>query len=154
MMDVIPNTGFSFLKYGKAVIFGAVVIISIGATCLYTERNTILGMDFTGGMTVQLEVKNKNAKISPKLLVENALTANGFKSSEITVRELNTPNNLKIFLSNSLNNPSRPFADLKRNVTNVDFAFQKNYDSNGLQYYFADDFLQCKKNGQHFAWLL
>ena len=84
-------------------------------------------MDFTGGMTLELEVA-KSDGINPKASVEHALVSHGISSSEYSIRELKDKNILKIYLSNSLNNPGRPFGDLKKSSfkDEISYSYEKN----------------------------
>ncbi len=127
MLNLFPNTGFKFLKYGKLAIFISTAIIFVGAITLYEQKNSLLGMDFTGGMSLEVEIAS-NKEISPKQQVSHAFENAGMKSSEFSIRELGTPENLKIFLSNSLSSTGRPFANLKKPTSfeDMSYSYQKN----------------------------
>lgn len=127
MMNLIPDTGLSFMKFGKLATIVSAVIIMIGAVTLYEQRKTLFGMDFTGGMTLELETASL-PQGSAKTAVEHAFLAGGLKASEFSIRELGSDQKLKIYLSNALTNPGRPFADLKKPVTfaDVDYSYEKN----------------------------
>lgn len=128
MLNLIPSTGLNFMKYGKLATTIAASIIVIGGITLVNQKDTLFGMDFTGGMTIQVEVDNNDKSIASKNLVENAFISQGIKPSEFSIRELANPNSLKIFLSNSLNNPGRPFSKLDNNInfSEVTYSYEKN----------------------------
>ncbi len=127
MMNLFPDSNFSFMKYGRVATFIATACIIIGGVTLYEQRETLFGMDFTGGMTLELEVAGSNGT-NPKASVEHALTSHGISSSEYSIRALNNKSALKIYLSNALNNPGRPFANLKKPSLNDEFTYS--YEKN------------------------
>ncbi len=122
MLNLFPSTGFSFLKYGKVATFIATAFIIAGSVTLYEQRGSLFGMDFTGGMTLELEVASSTG-VTPKSSVEQALISHGISPSEFSIRELKDKNSLKIYLSNGLNNPGRPFANLKRPSFQDDISY-------------------------------
>jgi SecD/SecF fusion protein len=128
MANLIPNTGISFMKYGKVATGVAMVMMIVGGITLFEQRKTLFGMDFTGGMSLQVEVAGNTAEHSAKELVYDAFTSAGISSSEFTIRELKNSGTLKIYLSNALNNPGRIFSDLGKgaDADAVTYSFEKN----------------------------
>lgn len=115
MSNFIKGAHFNFLKFTKPTLLVSLVVILIGSYLLVTQRQTILGMDFTGGyaLTVELPV---NAKNNYRAEVEHALIDRGLTLQEFQIRELHPSNNVRIFLSNSLEQKGRPFAGLPVSV--------------------------------------
>jgi SecD/SecF fusion protein len=128
MLELIPNSGIKFMRYGKISILLSAFIIFIGAFTLYKEKATLFGMDFTGGMTLEVEVAKYSSTITPKEQIEKAFISNGINHSEFSIRELKNPNSLKIYLSNTLNNPGKLFSNLenKQNFLDITYSFEKN----------------------------
>jgi SecD/SecF fusion protein len=127
ILNLIPDTGLSFMKYGRIATFVATAFIIVGGVTLYEQRGTLFGMDFTGGMTLELEVASSDG-VNPKSSVEHALISHGIASSEFSIRELKDKSALKIYLSNALNNPGRPFADLAKPSLKdeISYSYEKN----------------------------
>lgn len=67
----------------------------------------MLGMDFTGGYSVALEVEAKNDD-NYRGMVEEALIAAGATAQDVQVRALSPSNNIKILLGRSLDQMGRP----------------------------------------------
>jgi len=127
MANLFPDTSFPFLKYGQIATFIATSTILIGGVMLYKQKGTLFGMDFTGGMTVTLELAHKEGS-QPKLDVEQAFISHGISPTEFSIRELNNPYVLKVYLSNALTLPGRPFAHLQQpSLRNeITYPYEKN----------------------------
>ncbi len=127
MSNFIKGAHFNFLRYTKPTVIVSAIVILIGSYLLLTQRQTILGMDFTGGyaLTVELPVSAKN---NYRAEVEHALTSQGLNSQEFQIRELHPSNNVRIFLSNSLEQKGRPFAGLPASIdaAEVTYPFETN----------------------------
>jgi SecD/SecF fusion protein len=96
MSNFIKGRISTFLKFTKPTLIISAIVIAIGSYLLVTERQTILGMDFTGGyaLTVELPVSAKN---DYRAEVENALLDKGLTSQEFQIRELHPSNNVREF---------------------------------------------------------
>ena len=127
MANLIKKTHFNFLKYGKVSLYSSIAIILVGGYLLVSERSFILGMDFTGGYSVTLEVEAKTKEDYQKK-VEKALIAAGGTAQDIQVRALSPSNNIKILLGRSLDQMGRPFENMPLETNNKDVLFQ--YQSN------------------------
>ena len=127
MMNMFPSKGLSFMKYGKLATILSIVLILVGSVTLYEQRSTLFGMDFTGGMTLEIETEHVSGS-TPKNLVEKAFIAGSLKPSEFSIRELGSPEKLKIYLSNALSNDGRPFGNLKKmtHFDDLDYSYEKN----------------------------
>lgn len=111
MASWIKTRQLNFLAYAKYAISASAILAIIGGVFLYKERGSIMGMDFTGGYSLNLELKSNSLKNYHEL-VENALTQAGLKSQDFKVRVLSPANHLRINLSASMDNEGRPFHDM------------------------------------------
>ncbi len=111
MSNFIKSAHFNFLKFTKPTLIVSAVVILIGSFLLVAHKQNILGMDFTGGyaLTVDLPV---NGQKNYRAQVEDALIKQGISAQELQIRELNPSNQVRIFLSRSLEQKGRPFYQL------------------------------------------
>ncbi len=127
MSNFIKGAHFNFLKFTKPTLIVSGIVILIGSYLLVTQRQTILGMDFTGGyaLTVELPISAKN---DYRAKVEHALLDRGLTLQEFQIRELHPSNNVRIFLSNSLEQKGRPFAGLSISTdpAEITYPFEAN----------------------------
>ncbi|MBS0603703.1 MAG: protein translocase subunit SecD [Verrucomicrobia bacterium] len=108
MLNWFKAKSYNFLKHTrKTVIFSAIVIM-VGSFLLIAQRNTIFGMDFSGGYALNVELQpQENAEY--RQATEEALIKQGAGQQDFQVRELTPSNNLRIFLGRSLQQPGHPF---------------------------------------------
>jgi SecD/SecF fusion protein len=127
MAHLIKSASFDFLKYTKPTILISAVFILIGSYFLISEKQNILGMDFTGGYALSVEVPQRAGSLY-RQDIEQALIAQGATPQELQIRELNPPNNLRIFLSRSLEQPGRPFFELplQTDLKEPSYAYENN----------------------------
>ena len=127
MSNLIKGANFNFLKFTKPTLVVSAIVILIGSYLLIAQRQTILGMDFTGGyaLTVELPVSAKN---NYRLEVEKALAAKGVSTQEMQIRELHPSNNVRIFLSRSLEQKGGVFSGLPISTANegVSYLYENN----------------------------
>ncbi|MDN3508789.1 MAG: protein translocase subunit SecD [Candidatus Neptunochlamydia sp.] len=123
MANLIKKTRFNFLRYGKVSLYSLIAIILVGGYLLVSERNSMLGMDFTGGYSVTLEIEAKADKDYQKK-VEKALIGAGATAQDIQVRTLSSSNNIKILLGRNLDQMGRPFENMPLETDNKDVSFQ------------------------------
>ncbi|MES2199064.1 MAG: protein translocase subunit SecD [Chlamydiota bacterium] len=116
MMNCFKAKKFNFLKYAKPSMIVSIVVIVLGGSLFVSERHSLFGMDFTGGYALTLEVK-PSKDLPYRYIVEKSLIAAGAKAQEIQVRELSPSNNVRIFLSRSLELPGRPLAGMANSST-------------------------------------
>jgi len=118
MMNCFKTKNFDFLKYAKSSFFISAIVIVLGGALFVSEKGSLFGMDFTGGYTLNLELEP--AKNLPyRHVVEEALLSAGAKPQEIQIRELSPSNNIRIFLSRSLELQGRPFYGMPRSDTDI-----------------------------------
>lgn len=98
MMNLFAEVNFDFLNKAKKAFIVTLVILVVGGLLFVKERHSIMGMEFTGGyaLTVNLqEEQNSNYREQAKKALVNA----GISSNAIRIRELNKPYLLRIQLS-------------------------------------------------------
>jgi SecD/SecF fusion protein len=125
MANFIKSTHFNFLKFTKPTVIVSAVIISVGSFFLISHYKTILGMDFTGGyaLTVQLPLsKEQNYRTQ----VESALIRQGLSANDFQIRELQPSNQVRIFLSSSLEQKGNPFYELSPTSSVGGYPFEGN----------------------------
>lgn len=111
MLNWFKTKDFNFFKYAKPALFISFCVILIGSFTLVTQRNTIFGMDFRGGYALTVEL-TPNTENNYRQSVEKALTHAGATNNEVQIRELSPRNQVRIFLSRSLQEKGHPFANL------------------------------------------
>lgn len=118
---------FSFLKHARWISGLSLCIIMIGGTLMILQKGSIIGMDFTGGYSLNLQIEKKEG-VNYRKCVSDALLSRGVKASEMQLRELNQPNFLRVQLSSSLEQLGRPFygMPLETNLKNADHLWEKN----------------------------
>ena len=118
---------FSFLKHARWISTLSMCLILIGGTLLFQQRGSIIGMDFTGGYSLSMQLE-KTGSQNYRKEVSDALVQAGLKSSEFQLRELNIANSLRVQLSSSLEEIGRPFHGMPIELTekSVDYPWQKN----------------------------
>lgn len=128
MSHWINNTKFDFLGKAKIAIVTSLVVMALGAGLLFKERNTILGMDFTGGYSLMVEVEPKPETESYRLLALDALHQSGASNTDVEVRQLTLPNQLKISLGQGMDQPDHPFYNMPIEIkdSGLAYSFQKN----------------------------
>lgn len=127
MMRLFKETKIDFLKYAKTAILTSLAVIVIGFGFLYAQRDTLFGMDFTGGYALTVDLKEK-PDANYRLLTEQALENAGAAKSDFQIRELSKPNFLRIQLSTAMELPNGPFHDMDKAkaVENPLFTYQTN----------------------------
>lgn len=112
MAHFLKKTHINFLKFTKPTVWVSAMVMVVGSYFLITQKDRILGMDFTGGyaLTVELETSAQN---NYRAQVEKALEAQGLSSQDFQVRQLNPSNHVRISLSRSLDQKGGPFFNLK-----------------------------------------
>jgi len=128
MSQFIGKTHFNFLSKAKPVIIASLLIMAFGTFMFIEQRKTMLGMDFTGGYSLNVEVaENPNIK-SYRLAAMNALMSHGATSNDIQIRELSRPNHLRIQLGTSIEEKGHPFYQMPETLSEGHFTadYQRN----------------------------
>lgn len=124
MAQFFGRTHFDFLKYSKPIIIASVAVMLLGSYMLVDQRKTILGMDFTGGYALNVEVSPDQNTESYRLQAYDALLAQGASPRDVQIRELTKPNQLKIQLGIGMEEKNQPFYDLPAQNEEGKFAFE------------------------------
>lgn len=127
MANFIKNTHFDFLKFTKIAFATTLILAVVGGFLFVTERNTVFGMDFTGGYSLSFELEpklNENYRLS----VEKALTKAGLSNHSFQVRELTPSNSIKLLLSRNMDEIGHPFHMMPLETPGTDFKFP--YENN------------------------
>lgn len=126
MLNWIKSANFNFLKFAKGAFSIVTIIVLIGGFMLHQERHSILGMDFTGGYALTLEIE-PTVEENYRQRIEEALEKAGLSNQEFQVRELSPSNQVRIFLSKRLELPGRPFSDISFDTPDeLDYPYQSN----------------------------
>lgn len=123
MAEWIKPSGFDFLKMAKPAFVMSAILFVIGAAVFVTNFKEMVGMDFTGGYSLVVEVDNKSDKdLSAK--VAQALSKKGLRAQEFQIRELGRPNLLRIQLGVSLEEPGHPFYKLPQELSGGQYGYE------------------------------
>ncbi len=127
MLRLFKETRIDFLSKSRVAITLSVILIALGAFFFFKGRETIFGMDFTGGYALTLDLKEKPG-VDYRLAAESALVKAGAAPSDFHIQELNRPNQLRIQLGTGLEQSGKPFfgIDEKPAVQKPLFAYQEN----------------------------
>ena len=127
MCNLIKNPHFHFLKYGKLSLYFSIATILFGGLVFLYKQTSILGMDFTGGYSITLELKGKNEE-NNQSQVAKALIKSGIAPQDLQVRLLSPSTHVKILLSKTLDQDRGPFANmpLQTDFKDVRFSYQNN----------------------------
>lgn len=128
MSQFIGQTHFDFLAQTKKAVIISLVVMVVGIFLFISQRNTMLGMDFTGGYSLITELQEKPGVTDYRDLVSDALLTHGATSNDFQIRELSRPNQLRIQLGISTEEKGHPFYQLPETYTEGKFAYP--YQSN------------------------
>jgi SecD/SecF fusion protein len=115
MANWIQSSRLNFLKYAKLAFGVAAAIIVLGGSLVYHQRSSIFGMDFTGGYSLHIELK-EDATGNYAQRAEKAILTGGVSKSDFQVRELNPPSHLRLLLGTTLEQKSKPFHGMSLEV--------------------------------------
>lgn len=127
MANLIKKTKFNFLKYGKSGIYASIAVALVGGYLLIAGRGSMLGMDFTGGYSVTMEVQ-PGENLNYQATVEKALVAAGISPQDIQVKTLSPNNHLKVLFGRSLDQEGKPFNQmpLEIEVKGATYGYESN----------------------------
>ncbi len=112
MLNWFKTRNYNFLKHTKKTVIFSAVVILVGLFALALQRQTIFGMDFSGGYALNIELQVQDQKANYRNAVEQALIKAGASSQDFQIRELTPSSNIRVFLSRSLQQSGRPFYGL------------------------------------------
>lgn len=128
MSQLIGKTNFDFLKQAKKALGISILVITIGSFFFVTQGKSMLGMDFTGGYSLNVELAEKAADTNYRTQVADALLAKGASSNDFQIRELNRPNQLRIQLGTSMEEKGHPFYQMPE--TEIEGKFAHSFENN------------------------
>lgn len=117
-------TSLDFLKYTKIAFGVSAALIVAGSLLIYQERRTLLGMDFTGGYALTVELKSGPADQNFRKSAYEALLSAGASPRDILVRELSKPTQLKIQLGHGLEEKGQPFFTMSDSNSEGSFTYE------------------------------
>lgn len=110
MAKLFSYTQFKFIKQAPKILALSMAIILVGLGLLVKQKNSIYGMDFTGGYAITLNLEgNKEARVK----VERALEKQGLGQNEFEVRTLDTDSDVRLYLSSKLDQKGKVFHELE-----------------------------------------
>lgn len=122
MSQFIGKTHFNFMAQTRKAVIISVVVMVLGSALFIAQRNTMLGMDFTGGYALVVDLKEKvgqektseQAAHEPnyRLEVADALLAGGATRNDFQVRELSRPNQIRMQFGISMEEKDHPFYNM------------------------------------------
>lgn len=127
MANFFRKTNFNFLSKARVAVLLAVTFIAIGSVMLLQQRNTMFGMDFTGGYSLTLELQEQ-PEDAYRMRALDALHTAGATSGEVQIRELNRPNHLLVQLGSGMEEEGHPFWGMPIELTQGGFEY--GYQSN------------------------
>lgn len=127
MWNLVKSTNFNFLKFGKLAILTSLVVILVGGYTALAKKDTLLGMDFKGGFSLNLDVEPK-AGVNYREVVGQALEKAGLSTQDFQIQEQSPTNHLKLMLSTALDKAGKPFDGMPLEVLNSESQYR--YESN------------------------
>jgi SecD/SecF fusion protein len=128
MAQFLKETNFDFLGQAKKAIAISLISMVVGTCFLIKERNTMFGMDFTGGYSLTVNVEDKPNHPNYRLNAINALLDEGASSRDFEVRQLSRPTQLRIQLGTSMDEKGHPFYQMPESVQDDTYAYSYQKD--------------------------
>lgn len=128
MAQWIKNPNFDFLKWTKTACIASLILFVVGIGVTAKEWKSLFGMDFTGGYSLVVDLKEKEG-VDYRSLLSEELLKRGLSTKEFQIRELGRPNLLRIQLGISLEQEGRPFNTMPialEGTQVVKYEYQKN----------------------------
>lgn len=130
MSEWIHDTKFNFLSKTKIAVIISAAVMFFGVYLLAEQRNSIFGMDFTGGYSLSVDLQEKaGMESSYRVAATNALINDGASPNDVDVRELSRPNQLRIQLGIGMEQNGNPFyhlSEVTQNSGDLPYAYQTN----------------------------
>ncbi|WP_059360287.1 protein translocase subunit SecDF [Parachlamydia acanthamoebae] len=128
MCEFIGKTHFDFIGQAKKAFIISAIVMLVGSYLFISQKNTIFGMDFTGGYSLNVEVQEQAEHPSYRQDVMNSLLAAGASTTDVQVQELSKPNQLRIQMGMGMEEKGHPFYQLPEvsNVEGAPYEYQSN----------------------------
>jgi len=124
MSQFFGRTNFNFLAQAKTAIILSVIVMVIGAFFFVAQRNTMFGMDFTGGYSLTLDLVEKPGHPSYRMETAETLLSHGATANDFQIRELNRPNQLRIQFGMGMEEKGHPFYQLAEKGSDEKYAYE------------------------------
>ena len=121
MANLFRSNNYNFFKYIKPTIVISSIVIALGMFLAFAEKNTFLGMDFTGGYALSIDLEKGQNDYRAR--VETALIKAGASPQEVFVRELSPSHHVRIFLAKSIEQPGHPFYNMPVGINDKDPSY-------------------------------
>lgn len=128
MADIFGKVNFDFLAQTKKAITISAIVMVAGTYLFFSQMNTMFGMDFTGGYSLNLELQEKTKDFPYRLKTYEALVDHGVHSTDIQVRQLSKPNQLRIQLGLGMEEKGRPFYQMPERIEGANFTYAYEHD--------------------------
>lgn len=128
MSQFINQTNFDFLKQAKKAFVITFIVMAIGGYFFFAQYKTMLGMDFTGGYSLNVELVEKAGQENYRQAASEALLSHGATANDFQIRTLSKPNSLRIQLATSMEEKGHPFYQMPEAYAEGKFVheFQRN----------------------------
>lgn len=127
MSNWMRKTSFDFLKRTKIAYATVTLVIISGIALLFVQSSSILGLDFTGGYSLYLELEPRFKDGQYGQRVKEVFLKNGVESKDFVVQEMNPTSQLRIFFGQSMEQNGKPFYQLPTEIeAEGGFAYKKN----------------------------
>jgi len=124
MCEFIGKTHFDFIGQAKKAIIISLIAMVLGSYLFVSQRNTIFGMDFTGGYSLTVDVEEKPGVHSYRTEVMDSLLAAGATNNDLQVQELSKANQLRIQLGVGMEEKGHPFYQLPEMTSDEGVAYE------------------------------
>jgi len=129
MANLFGKTKIDFLSKAKVATLCSALLIAVGLFVAAGESKTILGMDFTGGYALTVELQEQQGDQNYRAETMAALEEGGATAGEVQIRELGRPSQLRIQLGAGMEEQGHPFYGLPIETPSVS-PFEYEYLSN------------------------
>lgn len=123
MSQFFNLTRFDFLKQTKKALTITAAVLLIGGALFVAQRHNILGMDFTGGYSLTVNLLEKPQETNYRLEVMKALQAAGAQPRDIQVQQLSRPSQLRIQLGTHMEEVGGPFNGLPLSLPEGSYTY-------------------------------
>lgn len=128
MSNLIKSAKIPFLQHAKYIYLTSILIILVGFVCLGKAGKSAMGMDFTGGYSLNINLQENSDKENYRSIAEKAFEAAGAGTQDFQVRELNSPGSLRILFGTSMELEGKPFHSMAVSVDRKDIKY--NFETN------------------------
>lgn len=128
MSEWIGKTKFNFMGQAKKAFAVSLIVMIAGSYLFVEQRNTIFGMDFTGGYSLTVELNEVPGKDDYRVEAGEALLAHGATTNDFQIRELSKPNQLQIQLGVGMEEKGHPFYQMAESADGEQVAYE--YETN------------------------